>query len=105
MADGNCRLLDNLFEDAGKKLGGYTKDQKKYQETVKNLILEGLYALNEKKVLIRCRKPDAEVVKKAAEAATEEYKKNMKGKDVEVKVDDKERLPEGMYVERVWCTC
>lgn len=90
------RLLDGLFESAGKKLGGYTKDSKKYQETLKNLILEGLYALNEKKVLVRCRKADEELTKKAAGQATEEYKKNMKGKDVEVVVDTKERLAEGV---------
>ena len=89
-------LLDGLFEDAGKKLAETVgKDKKKYESVVKALILEGLYALNEKKILIRCRKKDDESVKKAAQGAREEYKKNMDGRDVEVKVDEKERLPEG----------
>ncbi|PSK33531.1 V-type proton ATPase subunit E [Elsinoe australis] len=86
-------LLDDLFEQARKKLSDFSKDEKKYQGTVKNLLLEGLYALNENKVLVRCRKRDTELVKRAAEEAKKEYKQNMK-KDVEVTVDEKERLPE-----------
>nr|POE79679.1 v-type proton atpase subunit e [Quercus suber] len=89
-------LLDELFEDAGKKLDKETsKDQKQYETVLKNLILEGMYALNEKKITLRSRKKDDEVVKKAAEAASKEYKEKVKGKEVEVNVDDKERLPEG----------
>ena len=90
-------LLDGLFEDTSKKLGETAaKDQRKYGEVLKGLILEGLYALgNEKKVLVRCRKKDDESVKKAGEQAKQEYKKAMKGRDVEIVVDDKERLSEG----------
>ncbi|EMF17809.1 ATPase, V1/A1 complex, subunit E [Sphaerulina musiva SO2202] len=88
-------LLDQLFEDAHKKLGeNATKDKGKYEKVLKDLILEGLYALvNEKKVTLRCRKKDDDVVKKAAEKAKEEFKKSMKN-DVEISVDDKERVPE-----------
>lgn len=89
-------LLDELFESAGKKVGQTgSKDEKKYTEVVKNLILEGLYALaNEKRVLIRCRKKDEGVVKKAGEQAKAEFKKNMNGRDVEIKIDDRDKLPE-----------
>jgi V-type H+-transporting ATPase subunit E len=34
-------LLNKLFEDANKKLGDVAKDKKKYQDVMKNLILEG----------------------------------------------------------------
>ena len=87
-------LLDGLFEEAGKGLEkkGSGSDA---EGVLKGLILEGLYALNEKKVVVRCRKQDDEAVKKAAEQAGEEYKENMKGKAVEVVVDGKERLAEG----------
>jgi len=89
-------LLDGLFEDANGKLAeSGSQDQTKYEQILKGLILEGLYALNEKKVTLRCRKKDDEVVRKAAEAARSEYKENMKGKEVEVQVDEKDRLPEG----------
>ncbi|KAK4635189.1 V-type proton ATPase subunit E [Fulvia fulva] len=90
-------LLDKLFEDANKKLAeSATKDKGKYDKVLKDLILEGLYAfVNEKKVTLRCRKKDEDAVKKAAEQAKQEYKKNMNNRDVEIDVDSKERVPEG----------
>ena len=106
-------LLDGLFEQAGKKLaetvgsgnggGNGGKKGKKngggasgvdYESVLKGLVLEGLYALVENKVSIRCRKKDTEVVKKAIEGAKKEYSENLKGKEVEVTVDEKENLPE-----------
>ncbi|KAF2172329.1 hypothetical protein M409DRAFT_17565 [Zasmidium cellare ATCC 36951] len=88
-------LLDQLFEDASKKLADTaSKDKSKYEKVLKNIILQGLYALvNEKKVTLRCRKKDDDVVKKAAEGAKEEYKKNLK-RDVEIQIDGKERVPD-----------
>ena len=110
------QLLDGLFEDAGKKLaetvgsgsggnGGGSKKGKKngngggnggfdYESVLKGLVLEGLYALVESKVSVRCRKKDVEVVKKAAESAKKEYAENLKGREVEITVDEKENLPE-----------
>lgn len=87
-------LLDDLFEQSRSKLAEFAKDQSKYTSTLKNLLLEGMYAMNEKKVVVRCRKADRDLVKKAAEEARKEYKDNMKGKDVEVVIDEKEQLPE-----------
>lgn len=106
-------LLDGLFEQAGKKLaetvgsgnggGNGGKKGKKngggaggvdYESVLKGLVLEGLYALVESKVSIRCRKKDTEVVKKAIEGAKKEYSENLKGREVEVTVDEKENLPE-----------
>jgi len=110
------QLLDGLFEDAGKKLaetvgsgsggnGGGSKKGKKngngggnggfdYESVLKGLVLEGLYALVESKVSVRCRKKDVEVVKKAAESAKKEYAEKLKGREVEITVDEKENLPE-----------
>lgn len=89
-------LLDKLFEDANKKLADTaSKDKSKYEKVMKDIILEGLYALvNEKKVTLRCRKKDDDVVKKAAESAKAEYKKTMK-RDVEIQIDGKEKVAEG----------
>ena len=91
-------LLNDLFEQASKRLGEFTQDQGKYQDILKNLLLEGMYALNEKKVFVRCRKQDHDVVSKAAENAKKEYKDNLKGREVEVVVDEKNRLPDERYV-------
>lgn len=91
-------LLNDLFEQASNKIGDFTKDKAKYQGILKNLILEGLYALNEKKVYVRCRAKDNDVVKKAAKDATAEYKEKLNGREVDISIDDDEKLPEESYV-------
>ena len=87
-------LLDDLFERAHEKLGEATQDKAEYQEMCKNLMLEGLYALNEDKVMVRAKKGDYEVVRKAAEAAKKDYKESVK-KDVAIELDEKNPLAEG----------
>lgn len=87
-------LLDGIFEQAEKKLGDATKDKKKYTEILKNLMLEGFYALNESKLQIRARKTDYELVKKAIELAVKEYKENTK-KDISATIDEANPQPEG----------
>jgi V-type H+-transporting ATPase subunit E len=85
-------LLDRLFEDAGKKLGDVSKDKKKYQGILKNLILEGAYALNEDKLQIKVRKADNDVAKQAIEEAQKEYKSAV-NKDVAITIDESDPLP------------
>ncbi len=87
-------LLDTIFERAGQKLGEATRDKKRYQGILKNMMLEGFYALNEPKLQVRGRKQDFEVIKKAIVEAKEEYKGNL-GKEVQVTVDEENPLPEG----------
>ena len=88
-------LLDNLFEAAGKKLGDVkSQGEGGYGGLLKGLILEGLYGMNEKKVTLRCKKEDSDAVKKAGEEAKKEAKAGL-GYEVEIVVDEKERLPEG----------
>jgi V-type H+-transporting ATPase subunit E len=86
-------VLDDLFESAAEKLKGASKDKGKYKGVLKGLILEGLYALNEPKVLVRARKADYQVVKEAIKAAEEEYKKNV-GKETKVEIDEANPQPE-----------
>jgi len=81
-------LLDGIFEQAQKKLGEATKDKGKYTEILKNLMLEGFYALNESKLQVRGRKQDYEVIKKAIEEAQKEYKEKMK-KEVAASINGK----------------
>jgi len=91
-------LLDKLFEDARKKI--VTKGQDKdYDGTLEGLILEGLYMLAEPKVGLRCKKNEKDKVKKAAEAATKEYK-DKTGNDCSTVISDKDFLPEESYVSR-----
>jgi V-type H+-transporting ATPase subunit E len=87
-------LLDGIFDSAEKKLSEATKDKGKYEDILKNLALEGFYALNEGKVQVRARKADFDITKKAIKKACEEYSKNLK-KDIEASVDEQNPLPEG----------
>lgn len=87
-------LLDSIFEAAGKQLSEPTKDKAKYEEILKNLALEGFYALNEKSVKVRVKKTDGEVTKKAIEKACKEYKEKM-GKEIACGIDEENPLPEG----------
>ncbi len=86
-------LLDRLFERARGRCGEVTRDKGRYQTVARDLVLEGLYALNEPRLLVRARKPDAELVRKAAEQAAAEFKKQL-GKEVKVELDEKNPLPE-----------
>lgn len=87
-------LLDTIFEAAEKKLGEVTQDKGKYQVVLKNLALEGFYAMNEKKLQVRGRKADYDTIKKAIDDACQEYKENTK-KDIEASIDESNPLPEG----------
>lgn len=84
-------LLDGIFETAAKKLPEVTKDKARYETILKDLILEGFYALNEPKVQVRARKADVAVAKKAVEAATKEYTKNL-DKEISASVDEENPL-------------
>jgi len=90
-------LLNELFEEARGKLSEARNDQDKYVDVLKRLLLEGLYALNDKIVRVRCRKDDQDSVKRAVDGAREEYKEKMKGGNVDIKVDEENNLPEDRY--------
>ncbi|KAK2697946.1 hypothetical protein QWA68_003029 [Fusarium oxysporum] len=88
-------LLDNIFEEAQKKLAEGAKDKGKYQKALKGLLLEGFYALNEPELQVRARKKDYDVVKKAIEEAAKEFKKEL-GKDITAKIQEDDPLSEGI---------
>lgn len=88
-------LLDGIFEDAQKKLADGTKDKGKYQKVLKGLLLEGFYAFNESDLQVRARKKDYDLVKKAIDEASQEYKKQV-GKEVSAKIDEENPLAEGL---------
>jgi V-type H+-transporting ATPase subunit E len=87
------QLLDDIFESAQKKLPEGTKDKNKYQKVLKGLLLEGFYALAEQNLKIRARKKDFDVVKKAIEEATQEYKKQV-GSETSASIIEDDPLPE-----------
>ncbi|KAI1259853.1 ATPase, V1/A1 complex, subunit E [Xylariaceae sp. FL1019] len=87
-------LLDDIFEQAEKKLTEAAKDKKKYGEVLKGLLLEGMYALSESEVTVRLRKADKSVVESAAQEAEKVYEKET-GKTAKVALDEEDYLPEG----------
>lgn len=86
-------LLDDLFERARAKLADVSKDKERYQTILKDLILEGAYALNEKKIQVLAREEDYELVRKAIEHAQTEYKEAV-NKEVEIVIDEENPLSE-----------
>ncbi|CAF3463509.1 hypothetical protein ACHAPK_001561 [Fusarium culmorum] len=88
-------MLDNIFEEAQKKLAEGAKDKAKYQKALKGLLLEGFFALNEPELQVRARKKDYDVVKKAIEEAAKDFKKEL-GKDITAKIQEDDPLPEGI---------
>jgi V-type H+-transporting ATPase subunit E len=91
-------LLDDLFEETRGKVEK-AAEGKEYDGILKGLILEGMYMLNEKKLVVRCRKADKNKVEKASKEAGKEYKENM-GSECETVIDEKNPLPDDSYVSR-----
>jgi V-type H+-transporting ATPase subunit E len=85
-------VLDDIFEQTREKLGAVSKDRNKYQDVLKNLTLEGLYFLNEGKVIVRSRKADFDALRKSIDGTKKAYKETM-NKDVEVQIDEDNPLP------------
>ncbi|KAI1642857.1 ATPase, V1/A1 complex, subunit E [Daldinia loculata] len=88
------QLLDDIFTAASKRLDEGTKDTAKYRPILKNLLLEGLYALSEPEVQVRARKADYDILKDAIKDAEGEYKSNT-DKETKVTIDEDNALPEG----------
>lgn len=88
-------ILDGLFEKArGRLEGSAAKAQGGgYQSVLKDLILEGLYAMNEPKLAVQVRKKDNDVAGKAIEGAKGVYKEKM-GKNTDVVIDEGNPLPD-----------
>lgn len=85
-------LLDKLFEQARGKLGEQGK-RKEYDTILKDLTLEGMYMMGEKKLGVRCKKGDKDKVQTAAKKASEEFKKAM-NYECEMVLDEKNWLPD-----------
>ncbi|GAA5878707.1 hypothetical protein JCM3774_000480 [Rhodotorula dairenensis] len=80
-------LLEKVFDEAKAKLGEVTKDEKKYAELLKNLVLQALYTLMEKDITVSGRPKDRKLLEKAVEQAASEFKEKA-GWEVQCEVDD-----------------
>lgn len=89
-------LLDELFEKARGRLEGYAKDKEAYGTICKDLILQGCYALNERKAAVKAREADYGIVEKAIKEAEKEYKEKT-NKEITIQLDKENTLPEESY--------
>ncbi len=91
-------VLDELFEQVRDRLAKEaTRDEGKYRQVCKGLVLEGVYALNEPRVQVRAREQDYGVVEKAIEDAKGEFKEKT-GREVNVEIDRENPLGKSRYV-------
>lgn len=75
-----------VLEEARKQLHFKTKDAARYQEVLKNLILQAVYQLLETEVTVRCRKQDLDLIEQTLESIGKEYS-NKVGKPLKVVID------------------
>mmetsp|Transcript_18582 Transcript_18582/g.32940 ORF Transcript_18582/g.32940 Transcript_18582/m.32940 type:complete len:232 (+) Transcript_18582:231-926(+) len=66
-------LLEKCKAEAVKALESSTGDKAKYQDMLRDLIVQGLIKLNEPKVEVIAREADADLVKKVKDAAVKKY--------------------------------
>lgn len=84
------QLLDAIFDKARDKLKDVSKDEERYTDILRDLVLEGAYALDEYDVEIRVREADLEMAKNAISAAQEKYKGCG---ELQVTIDETNPLP------------
>lgn len=87
------QLLDEIFETARGRLAGISGDEGRYEGVLVNLVLEGLYALNEPTLEVVAREKDRDVVGRAVKKAEELYKEKTGG-DIQATISKEDTLPE-----------
>ncbi|CUA70747.1 V-type H+-transporting ATPase subunit E [Rhizoctonia solani] len=83
--------LSDLFTNARNQLLDLSKDEQKYEDLLKSVIVQGLLSLLEPLATVYSREKDVALVQKAVQAAQAEYK-DISGRDVQVDVEG--NLPE-----------
>ncbi|GAA5900081.1 hypothetical protein JCM6882_002609 [Rhodosporidiobolus microsporus] len=79
-------LLEQLFEEARSQVGEATKNEKKYGELLRDLILQALFTLMEKDIKVSGRPRDQPLLRQAADDAAAEFEKQA-GFKANVEVD------------------
>lgn len=87
-------LLDDIFEQARQKLAEGAQDSGSYAVALKGLILEGMYAMDERELQVRAREADYDLVRTAIEQAAAEYNDTI-GKETNVTIDESNPVAEG----------
>ncbi|KAJ1721715.1 V-ATPase V1 sector subunit E [Coemansia erecta] len=87
-------MLETVFSDAQQALAKVPEDKAKYQKMLVELCVQAFVQLNDRRVNVRGRKADLDVVKAAVEEAVMIYKKD--GKDITATVVEDSPLPDSV---------
>lgn len=91
-------LLDELFERARLRVDDASRaDPKRLRTVLRDLILEGAYALNEDEILVQARTKDRDLVVDTIEDAKRKFQSEV-GRAIAADIDDAHPLPDGSYV-------
>ncbi|RCI06836.1 V-ATPase V1 sector subunit E [Rhizopus stolonifer] len=74
------QVLDDLFEEANKRIHDVSKNKKKYNPLIKGLILQGAFSLMEPEIVIHCREQDVAKVNSALGSVADKYEEVMNTK-------------------------
>ena len=90
-------LLEDLKVNLETKLREMMRDKKKYSNLLKSLMVQGMIRLLEKKIFIKCREEDKDLVQGLLADAKKEYREFMKNKinkepTIELEITDKTYL-------------
>jgi len=85
-------LLDGIFEEARERLKGVS-ERDGYKKLLKELILEGLYDIVEKRVEVQGREKDFGILRDAVNEAKEEYVEHT-GLELDISLDESNPLPD-----------
>ncbi|XP_015908426.1 V-type proton ATPase subunit E [Parasteatoda tepidariorum] len=84
--------IRTVLEEAKKQLHGLTRDQSRYQEVMKNLVLQAVFQLLEKEVSVKCRKQDIPVVESSLKSISDAYQQQVE-KPIRITIDKDNCLP------------
>lgn len=92
-------MLEELLEAARKQVAKIAKDESKYADLLKKLVLQALFTMMEYEVVVQGRKKDSSAVGKAIESAQSEFKEQT-GKEIKItqKDDLSDELAGGVIV-------
>ncbi|KAH9369820.1 hypothetical protein HPB48_008570 [Haemaphysalis longicornis] len=89
--------VTRVVAETKKKLTVITDQEKRYRPFLERLILEGLYRLQAKNVVLVCRKKDVKDVQAALEVAVKTFRKKTNILNCSVVIDKNASLPEDAF--------
>lgn len=83
--------IKTVLDEARKQLVAHTRDPARYQEVLKNLILQSVFQLLESEVQVRCRQVDVALVEGCVGAVAREYQDKI-GQPCKLTIDNENFL-------------